>query len=92
MTFEHGGAAGDDAPLQFYVPEAVAMVSTGSMDEPVTLPVVERVLGGGDTVRLNPQVGGERVAARGPIPLDWRLELYAAAGQAGQTHYAREDY
>jgi glycine reductase complex component B subunit alpha and beta len=92
MTFEHGGAKGDDAPLQFYVPEAVAMVSTGSMDEPVVLPVVDRVVGGGDTVRLNPQVGGERVPAAGPIPLDWRLELYATAGQAGQTRYAREDY
>jgi len=92
ITFEHGGAKGDDAPLQFYVPEAVAMVSTGSMDEPVVLPEVERVLGGGDTVRLNPQTGGERVPARGPISLDWRLEMYATAGQAGQSRYAREDY
>lgn len=92
ITFEHGGAHGDDAPLQFYVPEAVAMVSTGSMDEPLVLPEVERVLGGGDTIRLNPQTGGERVAARGPISLDWRLEMYATAGQAGQSRYAREDY
>jgi len=92
ITFEHGGASGDDAPLQFYVPEAVAMVSTGSMDEPLVLPSVERVLGGGDTIRLSPQVGGERVPARGPITLDWRLEMYATAGQAGQTRYAREDY
>jgi sarcosine reductase len=92
LTFEHGGALGDDAPLQFYVPQAVAMVSTGSMDEPVVLPEVERVVGGGETIRLNPQMGGERVPARGPIALDWRLELYASAGQAGQTRYAREDY
>jgi glycine reductase len=92
ITFEHGGAGGDDSPLQFYVPEAVAIVSSGSMDEPVPLPEVERVIGGGDTIRLNPQMGGERVAARGPFTLDWRLEMYAAAGQAGQTRYAREDY
>jgi glycine reductase len=92
ITFEHGGANGDDAPLQFYVPEAVALVSSGSMDEPLVLPAVERVLGGGDTIRLNPQMGGERVPARGPISLDWRLEMYATAGQAGQTRYAREDY
>jgi glycine reductase len=91
ITFEHGGAAGDDAPLQFYVPEAVAMVSTGSMDEPLVLPAVERVVGGGDTVRLNPQTGGERVSAYGPISLDWRLEMYATAGQAGQSRFARED-
>jgi sarcosine reductase len=92
ITFEHGGARGDDAPLQFYVPEAVALVSSGSMDEPLTLPAVERVLGGGDTIRLNPQMGGERIAARGPFTLDWRLEMYASAGEAGQTRYAREDY
>jgi glycine reductase complex component B subunit alpha and beta len=92
ITFEHGGARGDDSPLQFYVPEAIAMVSSGSMDEPLPLPEVERVLGGGDTIRLNPQMGGERVAARGPLTLDWRLEMYASAGQAGQTRYAREDY
>jgi len=92
LTFEHGGAQGDDAPLQFYVPQAVAMVSSGSMDEPVVLPEVDRVFGGGDTIRLNPQMGGERVPGRGPITLDWRLELYASAGQAGQTRYAREDY
>ena len=92
LTFEHGGEVGDDSPLQFYVPQAVAMVSSGSMDEPLVLPEVERVLGGGDTIRLNPQMGGERVSARGPIALDWRLELYASAGQAGQSRYAREDY
>jgi glycine reductase complex component B subunit alpha and beta len=92
VTFEHGGAHGDDSPLQFYVPEAVAMISSGSMDEPLPLPAVERVLGGGDTIRLNPQMGGERVPARGPLTLDWRLEMYASAGQAGQTRYAREDY
>jgi glycine reductase len=92
LTFEHGGALGDDAPLQFYVPQALAMVSSGSMDEPIVLPEVERVYGGGDTIRLNPQMGGERVPARGPIALDWRLEMYASAGQAGQTRYAREDY
>ena len=92
ITFEHGGAQGDDTPLQFYVPEAVAMVSSGSMDEPLVLPRVSRVLGGGSTVRLNPQTGGERVDAYGPIALDWRLEMYATAGQAGQSRLAREDY
>jgi glycine reductase complex component B subunit alpha and beta len=91
VTFEHGGAGGDDTPLQFYVPEAVAMVSTGSMDAPLELPRVSRVVGGGSTARLNPQTGGERVDAYGPIALDWRLEMYATAGQAGQSRLARED-
>jgi glycine reductase len=90
LTWEHGGAHGDDTPLQFYVPEADAIVSTGSMDEPVVLPVVARAVGG-DTVRLNPQLGGERVPAKGPIDLSWRLELYAGAGHVGETRYGRVD-
>ncbi len=90
VTFEHGGAQGDDPPLQFYVPEADAIVSTGSMDAPVLLPEVERVVGS-ETIRLNPQVGGERHSARGRIELDWRLELYAGAGHVGETRYGRVD-
>jgi glycine reductase len=90
LTWEHGGANGDDTPLQFYVPEADAIVSTGSMDEPVTLPRVARVVGG-ETVRLNPQLGGERIPAKGPIDLSWRLELYGGAGHVGETRYGRID-
>jgi len=90
LTWEHGGANGDDTPLQFYVPEADAIVSTGSIDEPVTLPPVARVVGG-ETVRLNPQLGGERVPAKGPIDLSWRLELYGGAGHVGETRYGRID-
>ncbi|HEY7624211.1 MAG TPA: glycine/sarcosine/betaine reductase component B subunit [Candidatus Limnocylindria bacterium] len=90
LTWEHGGAHGDDTPLQFYVPEADAIVSTGSMDEPVVLPEVARVVGG-DTVRLNPQTGGERRPAKGPIELSWRLELYGGAGHVGETRYGRVD-
>jgi glycine reductase len=90
LTWEHGGAQGDDTPLQFYVPEADAIVSTGSMDEPVVLPAVARVVGG-ETVRLNPQTGGERVPAKGPIDLSWRLELYGGAGHVGETRYGRVD-
>jgi glycine reductase len=90
LTWEHGGAAGDDTPLQFYVPEADAIVSTGSMDEPVQLPEVARVVGG-ETIRLNPQVGGERLPAKGPLRLDWRLELYGGAAHVGETRYGRVD-
>jgi glycine reductase len=90
LTWEHGGALGDDTPLQFYVPEADAIISTGSMDEPVILPEVGRAVGG-DTVRLNPQLGGERQPARGPIELSWRLELYGGAGHVGETRYGRVD-
>ena len=91
LTFEHGGKDGRDTPLQFYVPEAVAMVSTGSLDPPVELPRMPRVVGG-ETIRLRPETGGERYPAAGPLTLDWRLELFASANQGGWGRQARLDY
>ena len=54
VTPEWGGKSGDDLPLVFYVPEADAMVSTGSFERDITLPRPERVIGLGrdDQVRL----------------------------------------
>jgi glycine reductase complex component B subunit alpha and beta len=91
LTVENGGEDGTDSPLQFYVPEAVAMVSTGCRDASMELPRVARVVGG-DTIRLRPEVGGERFPAIGPIQMSGRLELFAALGQAGWSHHARLDY
>ncbi len=51
LAWEHGGPAGTDYPLPFAVPEAVAIVSTGSMDEPVQLPAMDRV-SGSPTIRV----------------------------------------
>lgn len=45
MTPEWGGLDGTDLPLVYYVPEAKAMVSTGSLEREITLPVPEKVIG-----------------------------------------------
>jgi len=42
---EWGGKDGLELPLVFYVPEATAMVSTGSMDRPLKLPAPAKVIG-----------------------------------------------
>ncbi len=47
MTPEWGGKDGTDLPLVFYVPEANAMVSTGSFERDITLPTPAKVLGAG---------------------------------------------
>jgi len=72
MTYEHGGKEGLEAPLMFTVPEADAIVSVGSLDRPITLPRVNRVVGGQD-LNLNPEAGDERIPAAGEIKLDWYL-------------------
>ncbi len=46
ITYELGGLEGKDFPLVDSVPEANAIVSTGSCDKIIQLPAMERVLGG----------------------------------------------
>lgn len=45
LTPEWGGAAGDEPPLLFHVPEARAIVSTGSTDREIRVPAPARVIG-----------------------------------------------
>jgi glycine reductase len=70
VVHEYGGPRGEDPPLVDFVPEAVALASSGGIDRRLSLPAVERV------------VGGERLAHRGELargPLDLPIqELYAA--------------
>lgn len=70
VVHEYGGPHGEDPPLVDFVPEAVALASSGGIDRRIALPAVERV------------IGGDRLAhrgepARGPIELPIQ-ELYAA--------------
>ncbi len=52
VTYEYGGKDGTDTPLLYYVPEAKAIVSTGSRDRWLTLPKPERVVGSDDRIRV----------------------------------------
>jgi len=53
LTPEWGGKDGNELPLVFYVPEATAMVSTGSFERDVTVPKPDKVIGVGDTRLVN---------------------------------------
>lgn len=77
LTWEHGGPDGTDYPLPFAVPEAVAIVSTGSLDEPFDLPAMARVVGG-PSIRVRPEIGGVRFPIDGPVRLE-RGTMYAGA-------------
>ena len=52
VTYEYGGKDGVDSPLLYYVPEANAVVSTGSRDRWIELPEAEKVIGPYDAIRV----------------------------------------
>ncbi len=56
LTPEWGGKDGNELPLVFYVPEATAMVSTGSFEREPKLPSPAKVIGAqeGELVQLYP--------------------------------------
>lgn len=56
MTPEWGGKDGTELPLAFYVPEATAMVSTGSFERDIKVSAPAKIVGAGDNqlVQLYP--------------------------------------
>lgn len=82
MTYEHGGKAGREEPLMYLVPEANALVSVGSLDRPITLPPVQRVIGGTD-LSIRAEASTERMPAAAEINLDWFLPLLSAVDHWG---------
>jgi glycine reductase len=86
MSFEYGGRDGSDMALQYFAPGLESIVSTGSLDRPVSLPAVDRVVGG-DVLRLRPEIGGQFVPAADAIDFERMLHLFAACNQAGATDW-----
>lgn len=82
LTWEHGGPDGCDYPLPYGVPEAIAIVSTGSMDEPTELGEPDRVVGV-RSIRARPEIGGERIAADGLMRFQRRAPVVGAANPLG---------
>src|SRR5439155_1816333 len=77
LTWEHAGPDGSDYPLPFGVAEAVAIVSTGNLDEPLDLPAMDHVVGD-PAIRVRPEIGGVPFPVDGAIRLE-RRTLYAGA-------------
>lgn len=91
MAYEHGGKEGLEAPLMFSVPEADAIVSLGSLDRPISLPRVHRVVGGHD-LYVDPVAGNERMPADGDIEFSWYLPVLSAVDLWGFGHQICVEY
>jgi hypothetical protein len=78
VSYEYGGKDGVDSPLLYYVPEANAVVSTGSRDRWIELPEAEKIVGpydqiqGLDLSRGTIQSGHCGIDARCPRYDHWR--------------------
>jgi len=72
VTYEYGGKDGVDTPLLYYVPEAKAIVSTGSRDRWIELPTPERVVGPNERIQLFSYPGAPVVSAWDSVTLDAR--------------------
>ena len=79
ITWEHAGPDGSDYPLPFAVPEAVAIVSTGNLDEALDLPAMDRIVGA-DAIRARPEIGGV------PFPIDRAIQLERRTFYAGAAN------
>ena len=83
VTYEFGGKDGVDSPLLYYVPEADAVVSSGSRDRWLELPEPERVVGPYGQFTILSYPGAPLVDAKGKLTLDARDMLIGGVDNWG---------
>jgi len=92
ITYEYGGKDGVDSPLLYYVPEANAVVSTGSRDRWIELPPAERVVGPYEEIQMLTYPGAPRVPARGCLSLDARDMVIGGVDNWGMQSWTCRAY
>ena len=92
VTYEYGGKDGVDSPLLFYLPEADAVVSTGSRDRWLRLPEAERILGPYERLQILSYPGAPVADARGRLILDARDMVIGGVDNWGQESWICNSY
>jgi glycine reductase len=92
VTYEYGGKEGIDSPLLYYVPEADAVVSTGSRDRWLELPPADRVVGPYEQIQILSYPGAPVASARGPLTLDARDMIVGGVDNWGRQPWACRAY
>ncbi len=87
VTYEHGGKEGKDSPVLFYIGEADAIVSTGSLDKRVELPAMDKVIGPYEQIKILPFPGAAPVAARAGLSLESRDVMIGGADLWGEGKF-----
>jgi hypothetical protein len=84
VTYENGGKFGTDSPVLFNVAEADATISTGSLDRPIELPAMDKVIGPYRQIKIFPFPGAAPVDACAALPLEARDVMIGGADLWGQ--------
>ncbi len=92
VTYENGGKQGTDSAVLFYVPEADAIVSTGSLDRPVELPAMSRTVGPYNEIKVFPFPGAAPVSARDALPMEARDAIIGGADIWGEQSWRCEEF
>jgi sarcosine reductase len=92
VTYENGGKEGKDSPVLFYLPEADAVVSTGSLDKTLELPAMDKVIGPYEQIKIFPFPGAAPVPARGALSLEARDVMMGGADIWGEGKFRCEEY
>jgi glycine reductase len=92
VTYEYGGKDGVDSPLLFYVPEANAVVSTGSRDRWLELPEAERIVGPYDNVQILSYPGAPVADASQRLSLDARDMVIGGVDNWGKESWTCAAY
>jgi glycine reductase complex component B subunit alpha and beta len=88
LTPEWGGKDGADLPLVFYVPEATAMVSTGSTDREFELQAPTKVIGVGEEGLVQLYSGARPFSPWSELTVD-NNTIAGACDWWGESHDAR---
>ena len=86
------GVKGGDAPLLYYVPEASAVVSTGSRNSPIELPAPNRVIGAYENIQILNYPGAPVVPAQDPVTLDAWDMVIGGVDIWGMQSWSGKDY
>jgi len=92
VTYENGGKEGKDSPVLFYIAEANAIVSTGSLDKVVELPAMDKVIGPYEQIKIFPFPGAARVPADGALSLEARDVMMGGADIWGEGKFRCEEF
>lgn len=92
ITYEFGGKDGVDSPLLYYLPQADAVVSSGSRDRWLELPAPERVVGPYKEFSILTYPGAPVVPAMGEITLDARDMLIGGVDNWGSQSWRCNAY
>ena len=92
VTYENGGKEGKDSPVLFYLSEADAVVSTGSLDKVLELPAMDRVVGPYEQIKIFPFPGAAFLPAKGALSLEARDVMMGGADIWGQGNFRCEEF